>query len=132
MSSSVEAFFKQHGVKISTEDNIFEAFSRLLSKQNWKPRTITKKRDQFNEIVFAADHLMVLQHLCGVFGLPEGQSKTQCRKHLRTIHVNICDVLEGIFRTFPSYKALRKDLAHRRISKNEAKNLNMAVFLVFL
>lgn len=148
---STTTFFKQHGVNLSPEEDLHEAFSRLSVNKNWKPRTIKKKREQFDETICAADEcvtpvhdevpkivagsdtdLSVLQNLCAAFGLPEGQSKTQCKKHLRTIHVNIRDVQEGVYKTFPSYSALRKDLARRRISKNEAKALKMTVFLVFL
>ncbi|KAF9111864.1 hypothetical protein BGX27_004337 [Mortierella sp. AM989] len=113
------------------------AFKRLAKMKGWSEmrRNLEKANlqrcvtQELNDRFCKLEHL---QDLCMKLLKPPSMpsSITQCEKMLKTIYVNIWDICEGKYKTFPDFKSFQKYTSHgRTFNRENAKALKFKVFL---
>lgn len=114
-------YFKSYNFDVKKEERLLNAFKRLSIEKGWNivNKTLNEK---YNKL----EHY---QELCTNILNKRPNTITQCKKVLKTIYVN-WDIVDEKYTYFDNYKKFRKYTINGKIfPKDNAKGLNLNIFL---
>lgn len=128
-------YFKSYNFDVKKEERLLNAFKRLSIEKGWNKNIIKKEKNIFINIVNKTlnekyNKLEHYQELCTNILNKRPNTITQCKKVLKTIYVNIWDIVDEKYTYFDNYKKFRKYTINGKIfPKDNAKGLNLNIFL---
>lgn len=127
-------YFKSYNFDVKKEERLLNAFKRLSIEKGWNKNIIKKEKNIFINIVNKTlnekyNKLEHYQELCTNILNKRPNTITQCKKVLKTIYVN-WDIVDEKYTYFDNYKKFRKYTFNGKIfPKDNAKGLNLNIFL---
>ena len=117
-------------------ERILNAFKRLARQEQWNDGRRRKEKLLFldNMVQTLNDRLSKLEHfqaLCETI-FPDRDlplSLTKCRELLKSVYINIWDLIDDKHQCFNSYDAFRRYTLKRTFPRDHAKKLHVNVFL---
>jgi hypothetical protein len=111
--SAADGILRGCGVKREEKESALEALARHAHDQKWRKPTLKKWRTAVKKVFMevaesAFDSLAHLNQWLTKFGLPKETTAKKARAALRTIHINIFDLLQNqLHKTFRTLQELK-------------------------
>lgn len=128
-------YFKSYDFILNDKEELINAFGRLCIEKKWNKNKTKKEKKEFiniisNDLNDKYNKLEHFQDLCIKLLNNKPNTITQCKKTLKSVYVNIWDIVDEKYNYFTNYKDFKKYTFNgKTFSRKEAKKLNLNVFL---